>query len=309
MAREWSGIDRLRLDKFMGLVRRFLGAGFHAAAGTGFAASATARLLAPVAAALVPPADSFVGSGLALQIADAAGSELEAAAATVRCGAAGARRAVAPFVAALAATPRPELAARLTTAFFAPLAASLALGASGSWAAAGPAALASAVAADALAAAASPATRARNRGHLNEVADAMEQAAKEAGGSVPAAAPAKAAAVAPEPAVAADPPPPRKSKKAKRRAERDAAAAAAAAAPGTPPTAKPPAPAPKPAAAAATPAPPPTRKRVQWALKANLAHAVGGPVPPAAVRTPPAARPRGPALKKRKTKGGGGRKA
>ena len=43
MAREWSGIDRLRLDKFMGLVRRFLGAGFHAAAGTGFAASATAR--------------------------------------------------------------------------------------------------------------------------------------------------------------------------------------------------------------------------------------------------------------------------
>lgn len=135
------------------------------------------------------------------------------------------------------------------------------------------------------------------------------QAAKEAGGSVPAAAPAKAAAVAPEPAAAADPPPPRKSKKAKRRAERDAAAAAAAAAPGTPPTAKPPAPAPKPTAAAATPAPPPTRKRVQWALKANLAHAVGGPVPPAAVRTPPAARPRGPALKKRKTKGGGGRKA
>lgn len=140
------------------------------------------------------------------------------------------------------------------------------------------------------AAAAEPGTRARARGTLLDAAAALDAAALEAG-------------MRGEP-VADDGPEQVKGKAAH-------AAPPAAAAPATPPgptRALAAAPAqqqhrkrPAPPAAAAPPPPPAATdtagpKRVKWSLRSNVAHAVGAPVPPPAVRTPPGTRPRGPAL-------------
>ena len=303
LQREWGGIDRLRLDKFMMLVRALLRATFAAAAAKGCAPKATTRLLTPIAAVLTPDAAAGVAqAGLGLQIADAAAAELAAVAGAGSSVEGGAAASLAsPFVAALAATPRPELASRLTRSFFEPLADALAEGRGGAYGGWRPAALATATAAAVAAAAADPATRARNRGLLYEVGEVLEAAVQEGGGkSKPVVA---AATPAPAPAEPAALAPPRKAKKA-RKAEGEAAAPVAAAAPATPPTApRKPVAAPAEAgagAAAASPrarAPaPPSKKRVQWALKSNLVHAAGGPVPAPCVRTPPGSQPRGSAL-------------
>ena len=295
----------------MMLVRSLLRATFAAAAATGCAPKATARLLTPIAAVLTPDATAGVAqAGLSLQIADAAAAEL-AAVAEVGGGVDGGAAAslVSPFVAALAATPRPELASRLARSFFEPLTVALAEGRGGAFGAWRPTALAAATAAAVAAAAADTATRARNRGLLYEVGEALEAAVKQAPVkakpvaavvATPAAAPAEPAALAP----------PRTSKKA-RKQDGDAVAPPTAAAPATPPAApRKPVAAPAVAGAGAAPAAPraaraaapSSKKRVQWALKSNLVHAAGGPVPAPSVRTPPGSQPRGSALKR----GGGG---
>jgi len=320
LQREWGGLDRLRMDKFMGLARALVRAAFAAAAAAGWEAAACAAALAPLAAALVPDpsAAAAAPAGLGLHIADVAVTELVAVAAgrdepgsssggkgrgggKAAAAAGGWAAAAEPFVRAVAGTPRPELAGRLASTFFTGLAAHLAgRGAAG-------AAGAAAIAESARAAAAEPATRARARGLLFDAAAALDAAALEAG-------------------LRGEPP-----TEAELKQQRKDKAAAADAGPGTPPgpaRALPP-PAAAPAAAAAAvqpqqphhrkkrpapadaPAPPPTAaanapaaaapappgpKRVKWSLRSNVAHAVGAPVPPPAVRTPPGTRPRGPAL-------------
>jgi ribosomal RNA-processing protein 1 len=312
LQREWGGLDRLRMDKFMGLARRLVRAAFASAAAGRWEARSTAAALAPLGAALVPDASAAAAApaGLGLHIADVAAAELCAVASgrdepggggpspsARKAAGAGWAAAAGPFVSAAAATPRPELAARLGGSFFRALASHLAeRGATG-------AAGAGAVAAACRAAAAEPATRARNRGVLYVAADALDAAAAEAeekpGGSPPAAK-AVAAAAAAAPAAAPGPgTPPGPGRSAPR-----AAPAAPAPPPPAPspsrkrpspgPAAPPqPAPPPPPSTAAADPGGP---KRVKWALRSNIAHAVGAPVPPPAVRTPPGSRPRGPAL-------------
>ena len=103
LAREWSGLDRLRLDKFMLLVRSFVGVTFSLAAGTRTAASSSSasaassssaavaassapwcpkraeRLLRPLSEAMCPSPGAPLlssGSGLGLHLADVAAGEL-----------------------------------------------------------------------------------------------------------------------------------------------------------------------------------------------------------------------------------------
>ena len=138
------------------------------------------------------------------------------------------------------------------------------------------------------------------------MATAMDGAAERAGSKK------KDGKAVPAAAAPAAPASPRKPKKARKRDDGETdqpGPSTAAAAPATPPSAprkaakvSATAAASGPAAATATPARPAAaagKKRVQWSLKSNLVHAAGGPVPPATVRNPPGARPRGSALKTR----------
>lgn len=367
LSREWSGLDRLRLDKFMLLVRSFVEVTFSLAAGTTNAADSSSsaassaavaassspwcpkrveRLLRPLSEAMCPPPSAPLlssGSGLGLHLADVAAGELLRAATAPSSSSSpstsaqreeGVLAAVLPFSRAAATTQRPELATRLSREFFSKVASAIGEGEGGEEGGSGgkkrksllSPSLAALLSNQLLSLASLPETRARNREVLYSAAAAMEAAGEEAAARKEKKKE-KKKAVSPE----KDAEPQQQQQKAKNSKKRPAAPEAAVP-PSTPPTSTPSkaaeqaaaaaagaaavvAPEAKKAktAAAATPTqtkPAPTaeeqaereearaeKKRVRWSFKSNLAHSVGGPVPPPHVRTPPGSAPRGSALK------------
>ena len=78
LTREWSGIDVLRIDKFLMLVRRFLAAGFRYCRERKWAADMVeALLLAPIEQGPLDPKGNKMPNGIRFQLADIWADELE----------------------------------------------------------------------------------------------------------------------------------------------------------------------------------------------------------------------------------------
>ncbi|KAK9837267.1 hypothetical protein WJX81_002616 [Elliptochloris bilobata] len=126
MQREWFGIDRLRLDKFLLLVRRFVRVLFAHLRTINWNADVVAAHAAFLREEILLRSDVVPAMGLSLHLADIALPELRAA---VKEGGAVApvpwpalKVLLEPFSAALASTGRPALVARLRDNVFGELA-------------------------------------------------------------------------------------------------------------------------------------------------------------------------------------------
>ncbi|PSC72643.1 Ribosomal RNA processing 1 B [Micractinium conductrix] len=394
MRREWVGIDRLRLDKFMLLIRKFFAAALRQLQACSWQERRVARLADFVLHEIMVPGDTLVSAGVASHLTDLLLPELS------KCVAEGGAAAPSditlhalldPFCQALAATTNPALIYRLRQGVFSPLVEEVAQGGEDG-------ALrrldAGELAEHMFALGAKPETRARNRVALYAVSGELEKAAakrvqrrqQESKGSKAARAGAgkraeaphqqqqqHAADAAPQEQQAATPTPasgkkgkkrrqaeadgdavtpqqgqqPRpeqlqellraageqqaakeaaqaaaqaadllatsgkkKKKKESKRSRLGAAEAEAAARGGT-------ADVPQreqellaavvaavTGGAALTPGASPSKKSVRFSLKRNLVNVIGQPPKPADVRTPPTAKPKGPALKRESAFGG-----
>ncbi|KAK9916211.1 hypothetical protein WJX75_000105 [Coccomyxa subellipsoidea] len=252
MQREWFGIDKLRLDKFMMLVRKFMHQLFVHLQEGGWDSETTASYCAFLSEEVFLMSDREPSAGFSLHLADIAITELCAA-----CNDAGPvprdalEALLEPFCIAAARTKRPALLARLQDGVFGEL---LQIGSTG--------ALANldmrTVAARLFDLGAEPEVKARNREVLYALSKLFQRA---------------------------------ETKRQKKLAGLPTPVAAGPAGQGvsTPVSAP---------GAAARLTESQRKKQVKFQMKNNLYFEKGGPVPPAEVRTPPTAKPKGSALKK-----------
>ncbi|KAK9810440.1 hypothetical protein WJX72_010775 [[Myrmecia] bisecta] len=262
MQREWFGIDRLRLDKFMTLVRRFIHAMFALLRDSDWDAELAEHYIEFVRDEILVPSGSRTRTpaGLVYHLADVWIPELQAAAVSKRPSPATLHVLVMPFCRLLAALDRPMALARVRESVFDAIVEDME----------SPSTRKTLrdldmrkLAAQLFDQGAAEGVKARSRDvlyDLSKLFETVEYLPRKRARRMLA-----AQARSPDP-----------------ESEEDVAAV------------KPP---PKLLGSTISDAGSSARKSVQFSLKKNLYHKVGEPVPPPAVRTPPAAKPKGSALK------------
>lgn len=118
MKREWFGIDRLRLDKFMMLVRTFMKALFQYLQAHKWDIKLTTQFMDYIQDAVLLGTDSHPAAGLAYHIADVFVAELASVSRAGRPPAAALKALLQPFCQTLARTSRAAFLPRLREAVF-----------------------------------------------------------------------------------------------------------------------------------------------------------------------------------------------